>query len=265
MPMITAHSGCENTPADSMDSLRLAAELGAGAAEVDVRADQDGVLRLSHDRKETQAEYARCVPLEQAVSFAAEWALSLNFDIKEPWVLRDALALAKRHGIPRERLWVSGGITPEQLARDPALTASARFYLNIEEIFKYLFLQERGQEALADFAGLMTDPWRYTAGWMENLPARAEAVKRIWRASGAEGLNLPYWHVNAAALAAFAGVPLSIWTVDSEADARRLLRAPVRNIVNLTTRRVLQAQRIRREFSPAEEDASPGFRKELPK
>lgn len=251
MPIITAHSGCENTPADSMESLRLAADCGAEAAEVDVRADQVGVLRLSHDRKETQAEYAGCVPLERALSFAAERSLGLNLDVKEPWVIRDALALAKRCGIPRERLWVSGGVTPEQLVRDPALNASARFYLNIEEIFKYLFFQERGHEALADFAGLMTDPWRYTTHWMEDLPARAEAVKRIWRASGAEGLNIPYWHVDAAALSAFADVPLSIWTVDDEAVARRLLRNPSRNIVNLTTRRVLQAQSVRRELGPA--------------
>ena len=248
MPMITAHSGCENTPADSMDSLRLAVECGAGAAEIDVRADQTGVLRLSHDRKETREEYAGCVPLERAVSFAAERELGLNLDIKEPWVVRDALAVARRYGIPRERLWASGGITPEQLVRDAALNESARFFLNIEEIFKYLFLQERGQEALADFAGLMTDPWRYTARWMEDLPARAEAVKAIWRASGAEGINLPYWHVDAAALEAFAGVPLSIWTVDEEADARRLLLAPSRNIVNLTTRRVLQTRRICQEL-----------------
>lgn len=248
MPMVTAHSGCEGTPADSMDSLYLAAERGAGAAEVDVRVDQTGVLRLSHDRKESQEEYARCVPLEQAVSFAAERGLGLNFDVKEPWAVRNALSLAKRYGIPRERLWVSGGITPEQLVRDSALNGSARFFLNIEEIFKYLFLQEHGREALADFAGLMADPWRYTAQWMEDLPARAEAVKAVWRASGAEGINLPYWHVDAAALAAFDGVPLSVWTVDEEADARRLLLASSRNIVNLTTRRVRQTQKLLREL-----------------
>ena len=47
--MITAHSGCEETEIDSMESIELALEYGADAIEVDVRVDQNKELRISQD------------------------------------------------------------------------------------------------------------------------------------------------------------------------------------------------------------------------
>ena len=80
--------------------------------------------------------------------------------------------MVKRHGIPRERLCVSGGITPEQLVRDSALNTSARFFLNIEEISKYLFLREHSQEAPVSFAGLTADGGIRCAEWRTCPPGR---------------------------------------------------------------------------------------------
>ena len=50
VPYITAHSGCENTPRDSMDAVERAAALGADIVEMDVRRAPDGVLRISDNR-----------------------------------------------------------------------------------------------------------------------------------------------------------------------------------------------------------------------
>ena len=46
IPMITAHSGCEETEIDSMESIELALEYGADAIEVDVRVDHNKELRI---------------------------------------------------------------------------------------------------------------------------------------------------------------------------------------------------------------------------
>ena len=46
--MITAHAGAENTPANTLESLRALAVCGADALEMDVRAGEDGPV-LSHN------------------------------------------------------------------------------------------------------------------------------------------------------------------------------------------------------------------------
>ncbi len=46
LPYITAHSGCENTPENSMESVRTGIALGADFVEVDVRLDPKGTPRL---------------------------------------------------------------------------------------------------------------------------------------------------------------------------------------------------------------------------
>ena len=47
---ITAHSGCEGTPDNSMEHVRAAVASGAEILEIDVRS-RDGVLYLWHDEK----------------------------------------------------------------------------------------------------------------------------------------------------------------------------------------------------------------------
>ena len=59
--MITAHSGCDETPENSLEFLRTALQSEADAVEVDVRRNGEGKLILSHD--ETQKD---AVTLEEA-------------------------------------------------------------------------------------------------------------------------------------------------------------------------------------------------------
>ena len=59
--MITAHSGCDETPENSLEFLRTALQSEADAVEVDVRKNGEGKLILSHD--ETQKD---AVTLEEA-------------------------------------------------------------------------------------------------------------------------------------------------------------------------------------------------------
>ena len=77
---ITAHSGCEDTSMDSMDSVEAALRLGADAAEVDVRKSARGLI-LSHDRRE-EAGYAASVTLEEVfAAIALRAGMMVNCDI----------------------------------------------------------------------------------------------------------------------------------------------------------------------------------------
>ncbi len=245
IPMITAHSGCEQTLRDSMDSLVRAVDLGAPAAEIDVRMDETGVMRMSHDKKESQAVYEACVTIEQIMAFAAQNGLALNCDMKEPGLICQVLAMAKKYAIPRQRLWITGAISAERLIQDPDMTKSARFFLNIEEILKYLYLRRCDASELAAFDSIITEPWKFTKPWREEMPKYIGDVITIWRTCGAEGLNLPHWALDAetARQLSRAEVPVSVWTVDKEEIADRLLSYPESSIVNITTRQVQMIQR----------------------
>ncbi len=46
---LTAHTGCEDTPDNSLDSIRVGAAAGADVVEIDLRFDSQGKPFLSHD------------------------------------------------------------------------------------------------------------------------------------------------------------------------------------------------------------------------
>lgn len=54
MTYITAHSGCEGTPAGSMESITRALELGANFIEVDVRRSPEQLARDPSISKEVR-------------------------------------------------------------------------------------------------------------------------------------------------------------------------------------------------------------------
>ena len=89
-PMITAHSGCEGTARDSMESVELALALGADAVEMDIRRAPDGLLYSSHDRQ-TGSEIAKKHPLEAVFRRIADTPMKVNSDIKEPFAIPGVL------------------------------------------------------------------------------------------------------------------------------------------------------------------------------
>ena len=92
--MITAHAGAENTPANTLESLRALAVCGADALEMDVRAGEDGPV-LSHNPLEVGVAYTR---LEDALSLVRE----LNDSRSGPW--------------PSAAAWPAGCCSPEACA-----------------------------------------------------------------------------------------------------------------------------------------------------
>lgn len=226
--IITAHSGCEGTPDNSMESIRKAIELGADCVEIDINADGRGGLWLAHDALD---DYSGAVSLDAALRAISESGAAVNCDIKREELLVPVLEAARVAGIPRDRLIFSGSVDVDRLRNDASIVRRARIFLNLSQIVPHLTSTppRNREEAAALF------------------DARLEEIAGLARRLGAECINPPYRLMPPeridAALAC--GLQLSLWTVDDEADQRALMQ---KDLLNMTTRNVSGALRVRREI-----------------
>ena len=226
--LITAHSGCEGTPDNSMESILKGIELGADCVEIDIRMDTDGALWLTHD---VTGDYANTVSLETALHTIAESGIAVNCDLKEYRTLYPVLEMADSVGIPRERLIFSGSVDIGLLLKDPEIVRRAQIFLNSEEICRWLV------PALPDERPAHT----------QYITDNAAKVAEFMRELGVEALNAPYRHTTDAMITAMRneGVELSLWTVNDEEEQVRLMQV---DLLNMTTRKAASALRIRREI-----------------
>ncbi len=133
--MITAHSGCEGTGIDTMDSIEKALEFGADAIEIDVRMDSFDNLRISHDPLSLE-DYLTKNLLEEVFQKITPTSLMINFDLKEPRTLYKTIEAAETFGFPAERMILTGAATPEKLLEDRGLPGRAAFYLNVSHVLQ---------------------------------------------------------------------------------------------------------------------------------
>lgn len=234
---ITAHAGCEGTPDDSVESVKCGIELKTDCVEVDVRMDGEGVLRLSHNKRES---YVDADTLEEAFHLIHDVDIGINCDLKERSAFYPVLALAKKCGIPRQKLIFSGSVTCELLASDPDVLQNCRIFLNIEEVAKYLFLAEEENAAglLAKPAGIVAQ--KYASLSMEKL----EKIIRIAKAVGAECMNMPYKYITIEQLAFFheQRMPVSLWTINDPEEQKLYLREDLLNVTTKAPRAALAAR-----------------------
>ena len=224
-PLITAHSGCDGTAENSLESIKKGIELGADCVEIDVMADAAGRLWLTHDLPE---DFTGLVSLEEAFALIKESGIAVNCDLKAYSLLLPALALAEKSGIGREQLIFSGTVDTGLLEEDPGIARRCRIFLNSEELVKDL-LQRDEPNRPAQTAFFLGHP--------DTAAARLQAL-------GAEALNAPYKHMPPELLEAFAarGTELSLWTVDEPEAMRELMK---KDVLNITTRRAAEAVRMR--------------------
>ena len=234
IPYITAHSGCEGTPQDQMDSVELALELGAEFVEMDVRRAQDHVLRISHD----------ALPLE---GYAKKPTLKINCDIKEAAALEDIFRLAQQYGLGKDRLILSGCTSPEQLARDESIVQKSTVLLNVEELLKFFYLAEGLPGWDEDFKRLMQSPW----GILRNVPEpevylnwHLDKIIVFSQPLQAGGINLPYWLLTDQLASAFRenGIFFSVWTVNEADRIERCIRLGAGNITTRAVRLALETR-----------------------
>ena len=114
--LITAHSGSDGTPDNSLACVRYALSTAADAFEVDVRRLSDGTLALGHDAADHTAPTLR----EVFTLAAAKPGVRVNCDLKERGLEPDVAALAAECGMAG-RLIFSGSVDVNIFAAHPEL------------------------------------------------------------------------------------------------------------------------------------------------
>lgn len=219
---ITAHTGADGRPDNSLEFVEYALACGADALEVDVRRQPGGALAIGHDEAGAEAPL-----LEEVLRMtAARPGVRINCDLKEPGLEAAVCRLAEEAGLLRAgRLILTGTVD----ASAPA--SGAEVYLNMEEYVPDLYLNYREKP---DF----------------ELEA-AETITAVCKKAGIRTVNIYQGLVTRrfAETLAREGVGLSVWTVNEAWELNWFLSLGVRNI---TTRRAALALSLREGLCPRE-------------
>ncbi len=229
---ITAHSGCEGTPRDSKESILKALELRADAVEVDVRRAGDGTLVISHDHKES---YSGMLSLQQAMELVAEdGRIGINCDLKESDIAMDALQMAQKFGIGKDRFIISGSLSPAMLRTNAQISKQCTIYLNLEELMGDILSIPPGQTE--------AHLWEAVHNRVQDVSAYLSDIVRIFRDLGAYALNLPYSPLTLPCFELAPEIPLSAWTINELSLMEKLVAM---GVMNLTTLQVKLAMDLR--------------------
>ena len=223
--MITAHSGCEGTPDNSLASIEKGIALGADCVEIDIRADRFGKLWLTHDLPE---DFSGLVSLEEAFALIGKSGIAVNCDLKEYGALIPTLELAEKYGIGADRLIFSGSVDTALLEKEPEITRRSKVFLNSEELVRDLT------------KGELPDRLGQSAFLLANASLAAECLHTL----GVAALNAPYKYTPDELIAKMRArnVALSLWTLNEEAALREFM---TKDLLNITTRTVSLALAVR--------------------
>ena len=269
-PMVTAHSGCEGTGIDTMDSIEKALEFGADAIEIDIRMDPFGDLRISHDPLSIE-DYFRKNPLEDVFRMIKPTSLLINFDIKEQEALYKTLDAALDFGFPTERLIFTGCTDPDLLIGNAGITGKANFFLNLEKVLISVILNRKEEFGRDIVQTLTSQPYVILLDDKTEIPNiflpeavelrhKIETISGIlsekifedtvltYRKTGAAAANLPKFLLvtDIAKMLKSDDIALSVWTVDEPDLIQKCVETGVQNI---TTRRIGLTKQILKQFS----------------
>ena len=204
-PMITAHSGCSGTPANSMEYIRKACTFPIAALELDIRRHPRGELLLTHD----PIADAPLVRLEDAFAYLSDREICINCDLKEYGLEADIMEAARRNGIAHDRIIFTGSIT------------NAR-----------TFLQENKD------ACVMINPEELLPGFYTDIRVDKKqtmlALLAVCKESGYSVINIDHRVIDDELyrMCYDAGIVVSAWTADREEDIRHLFE---KHVLNITT------------------------------
>jgi glycerophosphoryl diester phosphodiesterase len=206
---VTAHTGCEETESNSLDSIRKGYESGADIVEFDLNFTSDGEAVLAHD-KEIPSD---CVTLDEAFSLIAEFPeIKVNVDCKSVANLKVVTELAQKYGISNRIFYT--GIRKEDIDEVKAQTPEVAYWLNFD-----------------------VDAEKNTDD--EYLLSLAKKTCEV----GAVGININYETCSKELVDVFhsEGLLVSIWTIDKKFDMVKTLPFCADNI---TTRHPSQLVEI---------------------
>ena len=198
---ITAHTGCENTPDNTIEAVQAAFQSGADIFEVDIRFDQNGVPILSHNEP-----VGGEVKLEEVFALMkTNESVLCNLDIKAADHLPSVAALARKHHL-LERVFYTG-IDERFVEKARTDTPEIPYYLNMA----------------------LVPPTEQTDAYLADVAAK---VKRL----GAIGINCHFEYASPKLVETVRrnGLLVSLWTVNEKEDMLRIMKLKPDNI---TTRK----------------------------
>ena len=245
---ITAHSGCDGTPENSLESIEAGIAFGADIVEVDVRYDKKGILILAHDA-DPNKEYLNNESLSRAFDIiAANEKIAVNCDIKEAPAIPAVLELAGEKGIDCKRLILTGSVTPFNLEENPKILSKATVWINIEECLRHFC--DTGNKVVKPFQDLIMNQPETEKLLRSLTPHSAPLIEEVLAgclAWGVKVLNMPYIENVAETVTRIknAGIGTSVWTVNEEEVLKQLLGL---GVLSVTTRNVRLAAKARMGF-----------------
>ena len=187
---LTAHTGCEKTPDNSLEAIRIGFEAGADIVEFDLNFDSDGRPVLSHDSPEGE-----CVTLDEAFSCVAEYdSLKVNVDVKNTQNLKAVVECAEKYSL-MERIFYTG-ITENDVEAVKQQTPEVTYFLNYDV--------KKSKKSDKDY-----------------LIALADKVEEV----GAVGINLNYRKCSKELVELFhsRNLLVSVWTVNNKYDMYKVM------------------------------------------
>ena len=199
---ITAHTGAYGTQMNSVEFVKKAIENNASVIELDIRLRPDSSVVMSHDLVVTNNDGTL---LEDVLPLLEKSDIMINFDIKETRTLNPLYALLVEYNLV-SRSFLTGIETLNVKAVKESDCASMDYYLNYKPSKIKIFSDDYRQKIIT----LLED-------------------------SGAIGINCNYKYAGSqlSSLLQKKGYKLSVWTIDKEKTAKKML---VIHPDNITTR-----------------------------
>lgn len=196
---ITAHTGAYNTKMNSLESVQASIDNDARIIELDVRQRPDGTLVMSHDIVVTNRDG---VELEKAFALLSSTEIQINLDIKETRVLNALYQLLIDYNL-LEQSFLTGIESINLSAVKESDCANMDYYINCKPSRTKIFFD--------DYRTKLID-------WLDE--------------TGAIGINCNYKYASAqlSTLLHKKGYKLSVWTVDTERKAKKVLVTKPDNI-----------------------------------
>ena len=213
---LTAHTGCDGTADNSLDSITVGYVSGADAVEFDLSFNNDGVAVLSHDEP-----VGGEVTLDEAFSHLKQFKnLLINVDVKRTDDLKQVAECAKKHGV-FDRMFYTG-ITCEDVEAVISNTPDVPYYLNVS----------------------------VPAGKGNDTQYISELIEEV-KTLGAIGLNFRYTSCSKKLVDMFheQGLLVSIWTVNNRFDMKKALSYGADNV---TTKKPSVYSQILEAYLPQE-------------